>query len=119
MDTRPPVLHLRAFRLESQPFAYVPRKEMRRYTQREVMNEPAVTFEQYFGAEFVKQFGPFIALGDPLDSVPPEGAARSYVPDEDWQRHFSTHAAAAAAIVIDGSLSNSVYWELSEVTRNG
>jgi hypothetical protein len=119
MDTRPPVLYLRAFRHEFEPFAYVLRKEMRRYTQREVNKEPAVTFEQYFGAEFVKQLGPFIALGDPLDSVPPEGAARSYVPDEDWQRHFSTHATAAAAIVVDGSLSNSLYWELSEVTRNG
>jgi hypothetical protein len=120
MDTRPPVLYLRAFRQESEPFAYVPWKEMRRYTQREViMDEPSVTFEQYFGAEFVKQLGPFSALGNPVDSVPPEGAARSYVPDKDWQRHFSTHAAVAAAIVIDGSLSNSLYWELSEVIRNG
>ncbi len=119
MDTRPPVLYLRAFQQESEPFAYVPGKEVRRYTQREGMNKPAVTLEQYLGAEFVKQLGPLIALGNPLDSVPPEGAARSYTPDEDWQRHFSMHATTAAAIVFNGSLSNSLHWELSEVTRSG
>jgi hypothetical protein len=118
-DTRPPVLYLRAFRQESEPFTYVPRKEIRRYTQREGTNKSAVTFEQYFGAVFIKQLGPFVALGNPLDSFPPEGAARSYAPDDDWQRHFFTHAAAATAIVINGSLSNNLYWELSEVARNG
>lgn len=117
-DTRPTVLYIRAFRQESDPFAYVPPKELPRYTRRG-MPKPAVTFEQYLGAEFARQLGPFVALGNPLDSVPPEGAARNYAPDEDWQRHFCAHAGAAAAIVMNGSRSDNLQWELAEITRNG
>jgi hypothetical protein len=119
-DTRPAVLYLRAFRQESDPFAWVIPKEHSRYTRRQpVINRTIVTFEQYLGAEFARQLGPFIALGNPFDSVPPEGAARSYAPDEDWQRHFCALAGAAAAIVMDGSRSNNLRWELTEITRNG
>ena len=64
-------------------------------------------------------FAPFMALGNPFDWVPPQGAARSYTPDEDWQRHFLTYAAAAVAIVMDGSSSDGLYWELAEIVRNG
>jgi hypothetical protein len=78
-----------------------------------------VTFEQHFGAEFARQLGPFVALGKPLDSVPPEGAARSYAPDEDWQRHFCALAGTAAAIMMDGSRSDNLRWELAEITHNG
>jgi hypothetical protein len=118
-DVRPAVLYLRAFRQESDPFAWVPSKERSRYTRRPATGITAVTFEQYLGAEFTKQLGPFVALGNPLDLVPPEGAARSYAPDEDWQRHFCAHAGAAAAIVMDGSRSDNLRWELAELARNG
>ncbi len=91
-DTRPAVLYLRGFRQESDPFAWVPPKEASRYTRRHPTGITAVTFEQYLGAEFAMQLGPFVALGNPLDSVPPEGAARSYATDGDWRRHFSAHA---------------------------
>lgn len=118
-DARPAVLYLRAFRQESDPFVWVwSREEQSLYTQR-VYGMPMVTFEQYLGAEFARQLGPFVALGNPLDSVPPEGAARSYAPDEDWQRHFCALAGAAAAIVMDGSHSDNLRWELAEITRNG
>jgi hypothetical protein len=117
-DARPAVLYLRAFRQESNFFANVPAEELPRYTRRN-LGLPWVTFEQYLGAEFSRQLGPFIALGNPLDSVPPEGAARSYPSDEDWQQHFCTLASAAAAIVIDGSHSGNLHWELTEITRNG
>lgn len=117
-DNRPAVLYLRAFQQESDPFAWVAPKERSRYTQR-TYSTSMVTLEQYLGAEFARQLGPFVALGNPLDWVPPEGAARSYAPDEDWQRHFLTLAGAAAAIVMDGSRSDNLRWELAEITRNG
>lgn len=117
-DTRRAVVYLRAFQQESDPFAWLAPKERSRYTQR-TYSPSMVTFEQYLGAEFARQLGPFVALGNPLDWVPPEGAARSYAPDEDWQRHFLTLAGAAAAIVMDGSRSDNLRWELAEITRNG
>ena len=117
-DTRPPVLYLRAFRQESEPFAYLPPTETPRYTHRGVPTA-AVTFEQYFSAEFARQLGPLVALGNPFDPVPPEGAARRYALDAEWQQHFSTYAAVAAAIVIDGSFSSNLYWELTEITGCG
>ena len=117
-DTRPAVLYLREFKQESNPFAWVDPQEHSRYTRR-VLSSNSVTFEQYFGVEFARQLGPFIALGNPLDSVPPEGAARSYAPDEDWQRHLCALAGAAAAIVMDGSRSDNLRWELAEITRHG
>jgi hypothetical protein len=101
-DTRPAVLYLREFQQESNPFAWVNPQEHSRYTRRPPISN-SVTFEQYFGAEFARQLGPFVALGNPLDSVPPEGAARRNAPDEDWQRHFCSLAGAAAAIVMDAA----------------
>lgn len=117
-DTRPAVLYVRAFQYELEPFAYVPSIESVQYTSFG-MPVPTVTFEQYLSAEFVKQIGPFIALGNPFDWVPPQGAARSYTPDEDWQQHFSAYAAAAVVIVMDGSRSDNLYWELAEIVRKG
>jgi hypothetical protein len=118
-DTRPAVLYLRAFQQESEAFAGVAYQEYSRYTQRPSFTGGLVTFEQYLGEEFAEQLGPLVALGNPFDSLPPEGAARSYAPDEDWQRHFSALANAAAAIVMDGSRSDNLLWELAEITRNG
>jgi hypothetical protein len=118
-DTRPAVLYLREFQQESNPFAWVDPQEHSRYTRRPQQISNSVTFEQYFGAEFASQLGPFVALGNPLDSVPPEGAARSYAPDEDWQQHFCALAGAAAAIVMHGSRSDNLRWELAEITRHG
>lgn len=119
-DTRPAVLYLRAFQHELDPFVWGPDKELARYTQRSTSALTIqVTFEQYLGPEFARQVGPFIALGNPLDPLPPEGAARSYATDENWQQHFSTLAATAAAIVMHSSRSSNLYWELAEITRNG
>ncbi|MGH3933437.1 MAG: hypothetical protein ACRDS1_00395, partial [Pseudonocardiaceae bacterium] len=118
-DTRPAVLYLRAFQQESETFARVTRQEYPRYSRWQSITSTLVTFEKYLGAEFARQLGPFVALGNPLDSVPPEGAARSYAPDEDWQRHFCALAGATAAIVMDGSRSDNLRWELAEITRNG
>lgn len=120
-DPRPAVLYLRAFRQESDAFVLGSNKELSRYTRQPttITFTILVTFEQFLGAEFIRQLGPFVALGNPLDPLPPEGAARSYAPDEDWQRHFLTLATDAAAIVMDGSRSDNLHWELTEITRNG
>jgi hypothetical protein len=66
-DHRPPVLYLREFRQESAPYVFGTPEEMRSYTTRPSAGSRVigVTFEQYFRAEFERQVGPFVALGNP------------------------------------------------------
>lgn len=61
----------------------------------------------------VSAIGPWIALGNPADFVPPNGAARTYVADEEWQAQFQDLAARAACCVMVAGLSDQVRWELS------
>lgn len=122
-DPRAPVLYLRAFYQESTPFAWCPKKEMARYTYSPMTEQSwartfPVTFEQYLGGRFVQELGPFIALGNPADVLPPEGAARGYAADSDWQRHFMSFARAAAAFVMEPSCSGNLRWEIAAIQRH-
>ncbi|MGH3840503.1 MAG: hypothetical protein ACRDS0_03525 [Pseudonocardiaceae bacterium] len=118
-DPRMPVLYLRAFHQESAPFMWVPTKERSRYTSEPVLaqgwRESSVTFEQYLGGEFTRELGPFVALGNPADALPPEGAARRYAADDDWQQNFVTLAESAASIVIEPSYSDNLRWEITTI----
>jgi hypothetical protein len=118
-DPRPAVLYLRAFHQESLPFMWGPKKEMSQYTKSFKVDQAwrtlSVTFEQYLGGEFTRELGPFIALGNPADGVPPEGAARRYAADNDWQQNFVSLAEAAAALVIEPSYSDSLRWEITTI----
>lgn len=119
-DPRAPVLYLRAFYQESTPFTWCPKKEMAGYTH-SPMTEQAwgrtfpVTFDQYLGGRFVQELGPFIALGNPEDVLPPEGATRGYAADSDWQRHFLSFARAAVAFVMEPSYSSNLSWEIAAI----
>lgn len=121
-DHRAPVLYLRAFYQESFAFTWGAKKEMARYTYSPATDQAwrtvGVTFEQYLGERFTQQMGPFIALGNPEDTLPPEGAARRYAADDDWQQHFVSLAGAAAAIVMEPSCSDNLRWEITAIRRH-
>ncbi len=76
-----------------------------------------VTLERYLGAAFTRVVGPFVALGSPHDPLPPEGAARGYVADPDWQSRFLSLAGTAAAVVMEVSCSDNLAWELAAMRR--
>jgi hypothetical protein len=122
-DTRPAVLYLRAFYQESDAFTWGPKDEMASYTSQPITAQTwytiSVTFEQYLGAAISRDVGPFVALGNPEDVLPPEGAARAYAKDSDWQGHFVKLADSAAAIVMEVSRSDNLCWEMAAIRSDG
>jgi len=82
LDPRPSVLYLREFRHERQPFVSGDADSLRPYLQlaeRWVppwlqpnwMGVQTVTAEEYLAVAVNAQLGPFLALGSPLDELPP------------------------------------------------
>jgi hypothetical protein len=117
-DLRAPVLYLRAFTFEEQMFVSLPSKEASKYTSY-LGTTTTLTLEQYFSAAIRQFIGPFVALGNPLDYVPPEGASRTYERDENWQDRFLNLARRAACIIIQVGASQNLRWEFDALKREG
>lgn len=121
-DPRPPTLYLRSFLREAEVFAELRTKELEKYSQREKYslyknNQLGATLEQYLSADLAARIGPLIALGSPDDYLPPEGAARAYMADEDWQSSFVRLAERAACIVMEVDQSENLRWELAHLRK--
>ena len=120
-DMRAPVVYLRAFEREAEPFARFsggPRTLLRDVARSIITREHwwSKTLEAYLEAELTRQIGPFVALGNPGDFVPPErGAARVYVADEAWKQQLDEWLQRAAAILVLPEVSANVSWELRRV----
>jgi hypothetical protein len=124
-DPRPPVLYLRPFQQEEESFAEVAWRwrdswtiAKGRITSRR-KGWLTLTLEQYLGREVSARLGPFLALGNPIDFVPPEGAARWYVPDDEWTKHFEALVRRARCIIAMAAVSENVLWELTQVRLMG
>ena len=118
VDPRPPVVYLRPFQQEEETFAELPWRWRDFWTNagRSIMRRKSwhlLTLEQYLGMEISARIGPFIALGNPVDFVPPEGAARTYVADDEWTNHFEEMVRRARCIVVMAATSEHVLWELA------
>jgi hypothetical protein len=121
-DTRPPVLYLRAFTSEEEMFVSLPGTEARKYTSylgTYLRTTYGATLEQYFGGTLREFVGPFVALGNPLDYAPPEGAARMYERDENWKERFLNLARRAACIIIQVGESQNLRWEFEAIKAEG
>jgi hypothetical protein len=120
LDPRLPVVYLRPFQHEEETFAELPWRWRDFWTNagRSIVRRKSwrfLTLEQYLGMEISARIGPFIALGNPVDFVPPEGAARTYVADDEWTRHFEEMARRARCIVVMAATSEHVLWELAQI----
>ncbi len=122
-DTRAPVLYLRAFSQETLGFTWGPKEEMAKYTRAPIYNQTwptiAVTLDEFLGDELSRDIGPFIALGNPEDLLPPEGASRSYADDANWKETFLQLAGGAALVLVQVSGSMNLLWELTEIRARG
>jgi hypothetical protein len=110
-DKRPPVLYLRAFSREKDVFAKVA------YDGQEHVDRPAAewryrTVEEFLRREIREAIGSFVALGSPLDYVPPDGAARLYSSDKEWPLPFVELGEAAQIILIAPHYSKYLELEL-------
>ena len=115
-DPRPRVLYLRAFSVEEEFFVYLPNDEASKYSS--FMGEKmGVTLEQYLSAALEREIGPMVALGNPEDYVPPEGAPRRYTGDDSWKDVFDEEAQSAACIIIQAGASQNLQYELQTLRR--
>lgn len=122
-DLRAPILHLRPFSQDAGIFSWVRSTELSRFSTAPRTSSLRTVFpvsmQQYLGPEFSRRIGPVIALGNPVDYLPPEGAARRYLPDDGWQPYLLGAAESASAIVMEFGPSDNLTWELHEIKRQG
>jgi hypothetical protein len=99
-DHRPPVVFLRAFASEPEGL-----DDIFGFTKRyQLLPDVFGLYQGGTGqsrfAEDINRIGPFIALGRPGERFPAFGAARKYVPDEQWKPTIKKWISSAAVIVI-------------------
>src|SRR5262249_34683742 len=78
-----------------------------------------VRFDEYFRAAVTSSAGPFVALGNPEDYIPPEGASRLYAKDSDWKERLDALARRALWIVVEIGSSDHLSWEFEHLPREG
>jgi hypothetical protein len=118
VDSRPPVLYLRAFEHEEGPFATLNFFARRQYLPwYAAVLSGGITLEQYLKKQIDSHIGPFVALGNPLDYLQPIGAARSYYSDNDWQNEFIKLVQKSAVIIMSLDISTNLAWELQTIRQ--
>jgi hypothetical protein len=119
-DRRPAVVYLRAFDGEEAPFASVKTEDCRAWgipVANPIVLRQSATLEQFLGPAVNRYLGPFVALGDPNDYLPPEGAARVYLGDDHWKEVFEELARASACLLLAVGRSDNLRWELESMRR--
>jgi hypothetical protein len=145
-DPRPPVLYLRSF--DQEDLIFVVRKDQAKFNDLLLYADDIqlpdglralyygsntllgvlgfhspiiqnITFEKYFRTEVTRRIGPLIALGNPIDSLPAEGAFRDYQIDERWKDIFYERSARCACILMQLGTSNNLQFELVSIVRRG
>lgn len=91
-DTRPPILYLRSF-----------------------INESHVHAEEAGFADLFAPVGPLVAIGQPGERLPPLGAARLYLEDDNWQGKVLELLSQAKLVLIYGGETPGLGWELQQV----
>jgi len=107
LDPRPPILFLRSFG-----------NDQVRFTARSGLRG---LFERAYGGtrldhilvQHFSRYGPVVALGQPGERDLPFGAARVYVPNEQWQELVQRLARQALAVIIVADATHGVEWEIS------
>jgi hypothetical protein len=77
-----------------------------------------LSFERFI-AEEVRRIGVLVALGNPTDRLPPAGARRLYVADNEWQRGVEDAAERAVCIVGATWSSANLRWEMTRLRQLG
>ncbi len=78
------------------------------------------TFERFLAGSVKSRLGPFLALGNPRDYVPPSHeATRIYFSDMEWFDGFQRFAWESACILMQVSISDSLDKELLFILNTG
>jgi hypothetical protein len=93
-DPRPPVLYLRSF-----------------------AGERAISGEEEALARIMEELGPFVAIGQPGERLPPLGASRFYVPGSDWQTFVVDLLGSSRLVLLAAGGTQGLGWELSQCVK--
>lgn len=138
-DTRPPILYLRSFlddrkqtlvaysrwavaagvlppRMLPSPWNYILLLSPVRVL-RVLFNRCVDTSEEQIGL-FMRQLGPFVAIGQPGDTFAAPGAARMYVTNDEWKGVVDSYLAESKYIVLQPAGTEGVWWEVERVLTN-
>jgi hypothetical protein len=122
-DERPPLLYLRSFDQEASRFVHVSHEDADKYCEISSSGPDArsyyLTLEQFLAREVNERIGPFIALGNPTDYLPPEGAYRTYTADGEWQEYIAKLLNRSNAILMQMGHSDNLNWELTSIRERG
>jgi hypothetical protein len=108
-DDRAPIVYLRSFTadgtvLENPLSSRVRSSLWARYITQEERLERTL-----------RKVGPFVAVGDPTESLPRLGAARVYASDEEWRTAVDELTAGAAVVLLQTGESDGLAWEVQHV----
>ena len=109
-DPRPPVVYFRSFDVDSQMVIAQGRgASWARFFYYTVSVSP----EQEMGF-ILGQVGPVVAIGKPGERLPELGAARIYVPDDQWREVVTTWMSEAALVVFRAGETEGLWWEIEQ-----
>ena len=94
-DSRRPILYLRSF-----------------------AEENTVAADEYALAKIMGEEGPFVAIGQPGDPVPPLGASRFYVADSDWQEFVTQLLDESVMVLVLAGRTQGLGWELRQCKKH-
>jgi hypothetical protein len=103
LDRRAPVLILRSFRDDK---LSIERRVYRRTFRLRPTLEEMVAYE-------ADSLGPSIAIGEPGEKLPPLGASREYLRNEEWRTAVSKLIDEAALIIFILGDTDNLFWEFS------
>jgi hypothetical protein len=111
IDSRPPVLFLRAFRDDQVPLR-VPKLAL--FGRLLEIGRRSNTLDRLL-LEEATPYGPVVGLGSPADKRPPYGAARGYFGNQTWQEAVANLAAISVFTVICVDDTAGVWWEVEHL----
>jgi hypothetical protein len=110
-DPRKPVLFLRSFSDDQISLSKAKMPWLLRFFDPGAV---AGTLEELLVWEYADK-GPVIAIGRPLDDLPPLGAARKYCQGSEWQGVVSSIMQASELIVVGAGRSAGLTWEIETI----
>jgi hypothetical protein len=114
-DERPPILLLRSFGDDRMQLA------LRWYERLPMVQRVlgrSIAFEEIL-EKALRRHGPVIAIGRPGDTLPPVGAARKYVLNDQWKDYVMTHRVNSQFVVVVIGSTSGVAWEIQQLAENG
>lgn len=109
-DTRPPILLLRSFGDDMIGIVQEYRLS--------IFRRPSHTFEEIL-TEHLWDHGPVVAIGRPGEAIPPLGAARDYVDNEDWQARIEELSSSSSMLLVILGRTEGVLWEIRRIVASG